>query len=85
MLLKKLYEAGHITYHRTDAVNLSMDAKKQIKDYVLSKYGEKYHQPRNFKVNAKCSQEAHECIRPTKIINETVEMDAKQKKVYELI
>lgn len=60
-----LYEAGHITYMRTDSVNLSEEAIKIIGEYVVSKYGKEYHRQMNYKSKSKNTQEAHEAIRPT--------------------
>ena len=64
---QKLYEAGHITYLRTDSVNLSDEALKNIGDYVKDKYGDKYHNRTQFKSKGKNTQEAHEAIRPTNV------------------
>ena len=64
---QKLYEAGHITYMRTDSTNLSEDARKKAKEYIVENYGEKYSRPMNYTKNSKNAQEAHEAIRPTKL------------------
>ena len=61
---QKLYEAGHITYMRTDAVNLSEFAIQAAKDQIISQYGEKYSKPTHYATKSKGAQEAHECIRP---------------------
>lgn len=65
MSAQRLYEAGYITYMRTDSVNLSDEALKKIGDFVIDKYGEEYHRKMNYKSKIKNSQEAHEAIRPT--------------------
>jgi DNA topoisomerase-1 len=62
---QKLYEAGYITYMRTDSVNLSEEALNAIKEYVLETYGEDYYQYTQYKSKSKNTQEAHEAIRPT--------------------
>ena len=67
LILQKLYEHGFITYHRTDNTNLSAEIKDEIKNYVLSNFGQKYSQVRNYNSKIKCAQEAHEAIRPTSI------------------
>ena len=86
-ILQKLYEAGHITYHRTDSTNLSDVILKEVKDYVLDKFGLKYQHMRNYKSKIKCAQEAHEAIRPTHINLEglTDEYEALDKKIYDII
>lgn len=68
-LAQRLYEEGHITYHRTDSVTLSSSAIIQIRAYIQKGYGEKYvpEKPRNYSVKQKLAQEAHEGIRPTKV------------------
>ena len=82
---QRLYEAGLITYMRTDSVNLSQDAKKAAKDEISSSYGEKYSQPRNFKGKSKGAQEAHEAIRPTDMSQPTIKGDHDQERLYDLI
>ncbi len=68
-LAQKLYEEGYITYHRTDSVQISETARKQMNDYVKKQFGEKYlsAKPRYYKVTSKNAQEAHEAIRPAKV------------------
>lgn len=66
-IAQKLYEAGHITYMRTDSTNLSRAAQSQIVSFVKNKYGEEYAQSRIYKTKSKNAQEAHEAIRPTHI------------------
>ncbi|HZH70836.1 MAG TPA: type I DNA topoisomerase [Flavobacteriaceae bacterium] len=82
---QRLYEAGLITYMRTDSVNLSEDAKNAAKAEIVSAFGEKYSQPRNFKGKSKGAQEAHEAIRPTDISVHQVNIDRDQARLYELI
>ena len=82
---QKLYEAGKITYMRTDSTNLSDMAIAEIKKTVEAKVGEKYLKIRKYHTHSKGAQEAHEAIRPTYISNETIEGTAQEKKLYELI
>ena len=65
---QRLYEAGLITYHRTDSLNVANQALKQVSKYILETYGEQYglEEPRRFRSKSKSAQEAHEAIRPTK-------------------
>ena len=84
-MAQRLYEAGHITYMRTDSVNLSDDARKGAKDEILKAYGEKFSNTRQFKGKSKGAQEAHEAIRPTLFENHTVSADRDQERLYELI
>lgn len=85
MVAQKLYEAGHITYMRTDSYNLSKDILKQCQNHIHSFYGENYYKYRTFSTKSKNSQEAHECIRPTKISTVSVNMDNDCNKLYDLI
>ena len=85
MIAQRLYEAGLITYMRTDSVNLSNDAKDDAQQEIISSYGEKYTQPRNFSNKAKGAQEAHEAIRPTNMSTQTVSVDYDQDRLYSLI
>ena len=85
MMAQRLYEAGLITYMRTDSVNLSEDAKNAAQIEIVSSYGEEYSKPRNFKTKAKGAQEAHEAIRPTNMDRHTVSMDYDQDRLYSLI
>ena len=86
-ILQKLYENGHITYHRTDSTNLSTFIQSEIKNYILENFDKKYLQLKVFKSKIKCAQEAHEAIRPTKI--STLELDNSfeeiEKKIYNII
>ena len=82
---QKLYEAGHITYMRTDSMNLAKEAIAQIAAVVTAEFGEKYHQARIFKTKSKSAQEAHEAIRPTDARKRSAGSTDDQKKVYALI
>ncbi|MGL5635383.1 MAG: type I DNA topoisomerase, partial [Bacteroidales bacterium] len=82
---QKLYENGHITYMRTDSVNLSDLAINTAKEEIFSTMGERYWKYRQFTTKAKGAQEAHEAIRPTYLNKEKVEGTAQEKKLYELI
>ncbi|MFC1720780.1 type I DNA topoisomerase [Patescibacteria group bacterium] len=82
---QKLYEAGHITYMRTDSTTLSKDAEKQIVSFVQSEYGKEYTAPRTYKTKSKTAQEAHEAVRPSNIKKESAGMNEDQKKLYRLI
>ena len=84
-LAQRLYEAGHITYMRTDSFNLSNDALSGIAAHVESQYGENYHQARKFNLKSKGAQEAHEAIRPTNFAMAGAGADDRQKKLYDLI
>jgi len=84
-LAQRLYEAGHITYMRTDSVNLSAEAQKQIASQIQTNYGEEYLQVRNFKIKNKGAQEAHEAIRPTNFSNTRLDIDRDQSRLYDLI
>ena len=84
-LAQRLYEAGHITYMRTDSVNLSDDARKGAKNEILKAYGEKYSKTRQFKGKTKGAQEAHEAIRPTHFENHSIQADRDQQRLYDLI
>jgi len=84
-LAQRLYESGHITYMRTDSVNLSTQALGAMTGFIKEKYGEKYHQYRTFKSKSANAQEAHEAIRPTDVHKEFAGADEQQKKLYNLI
>ncbi len=84
LLAQRLYENGHITYMRTDSVNLSNTALGDITRTVKGMYGEEYHQFRKYKTKSETAQEAHEAIRPTYTHHTTVD-DADAKRLYELI
>ncbi|HLC43686.1 MAG TPA: type I DNA topoisomerase [Patescibacteria group bacterium] len=87
VLAQHLYEAGHITYMRTDSINLSAEAVSAIKKMVSKKYGEKYLSPsaRIYATKTKHAQEAHEAIRPTHFDQLEVSVDRRGQKLYELI
>ncbi|OHA88768.1 MAG: DNA topoisomerase I [Candidatus Zambryskibacteria bacterium RIFCSPHIGHO2_01_FULL_43_27] len=82
---QKLYEAGIITYMRTDSTNLSATAIGQINSVILKKYGKEYLENRRFAGKSKNAQEAHEAIRPSNVSNETAGINEEQKKLYRLI
>ncbi|WP_273568117.1 type I DNA topoisomerase [Maribacter halichondriae] len=82
---QRLYEAGLITYMRTDSVNLSGEAINAAMEAIISNYGETYSNVRNFKGKSKGAQEAHEAIRPTDITNQSPSLERDQSKLYELI
>ncbi|MBO9620099.1 MAG: type I DNA topoisomerase [Niabella sp.] len=83
-IAQQLYENGHITYMRTDSVNLSNTALGDLTNTIKSMYGEQYHQFRRFKNKNESAQEAHEAIRPTYMSNTTVE-NGDWKRLYDLI
>lgn len=82
---QRLYEAGRITYMRTDSVNLSDTAIKAAENEIIQAYGEKYHKLRKYKTKAAGAQEAHEAIRPTYFSAHSIEGDASERRLYELI
>ena len=82
---QKLYEAGKITYMRTDSTNLSSLALVKSKETITSEFGEKYSKTRQFKTKSKGAQEAHEAIRPAYIENPTTSGSQNEKRLYELI
>lgn len=82
---QRLYEAGLITYMRTDSVNLSGEAMQAAKAEITSSYGAEYSHPRNFTTKAKGAQEAHEAIRPTDMSRHSITMDRDQSRLYDLI
>lgn len=84
-LAQRLYEAGHITYMRTDSFNLSNDAISGIAAHVQENFGEEFHQVRKFTTKNKGAQEAHEAIRPTNFGKKVAGADDKQKRLYDLI
>jgi DNA topoisomerase I len=85
MIAQRLYEAGKITYMRTDSVNLSETALNQAKEAITTNYGSKYHFQRTYKTKAKGAQEAHEAIRPTYISVQEVDGERNEQRLYELI
>jgi DNA topoisomerase I len=82
---QKLYEAGRITYMRTDSTNLSSLAIDKSREMIISEYGEKYSKTRQFKTKTKGAQEAHEAIRPTYLDNPSITGSQNEKKLYDLI
>jgi len=84
-IAQRLYEAGLITYMRTDSVILSDDAKNAAKNEILNSFGNNYSQPRNYKGKTKGAQEAHEAIRPTDMSRQTITGDYDQERLYQLI
>ena len=82
---QRLYEAGLITYMRTDSVNLSGEAIQAAKTVISANYGEDFSKVRNFTGKSKGAQEAHEAIRPTDMSNQTPPLEADQSRLYELI
>ena len=82
---QKLYEAGKITYMRTDSTNLSKLALAKSREVILSEFGEKYSRTRQFKTKSKGAQEAHEAIRPAYLNSLTITGSQNEKKLYELI
>ncbi len=82
---QSLYQAGLITYHRTDSLNLSKQAIAQASNYIKANFGENYLQTRNFKTKSAGAQEAHEAIRPTHIEQEVAGKTEYEKKLYKLI
>ncbi|AWX43972.1 DNA topoisomerase [Flagellimonas maritima] len=82
---QRLYEAGLITYMRTDSVNLSKEALTAAKDAIVHNYGESYSKVRNYTGKSKGAQEAHEAIRPTDMKLNAPSLERDQSKLYELI
>ena len=82
---QRLYEAGHITYMRTDSTNLSETALTAIAEEIEKSYGKQYVQTRRFKTGKESAQEAHEAIRPTYIEKRNVSGDRDEQRLYELI
>ena len=83
---QRLYESGHITYMRTDSVNLSNHAIDEAKKQVVKNFGEAYANPKNFSTKAKGAQQAHEAVRPTNFdMSPDNVKDYDQKRLYQLI
>ena len=82
---QRLYEAGHITYMRTDSVNLSKQALNEAREVITNSYGPDFAQTRVFKTKNKGAQEAHEAIRPTKLAKMRVDAALDEQRLYELI
>lgn len=85
MVAQKLYEAGKISYMRTDSLNLSDDAIKSATDQIGSAFGKEFIKTRKFKTKSSGAQEAHEAIRPTDFSVTDPKMDRNAKRLYELI
>lgn len=85
VVAQQLYEAGYITYMRTDSVNLSDFAIASAKEEIVKLYGEEYSKTRKYQTKALGAQEAHEAIRPTSMANHTIPGDTFAKRLYELI
>lgn len=84
-IAQRLYEAGHISYMRTDSTNLSETALGAIANEIESNYGKQYLKFRKYKSKTANAQEAHEAIRPTSIENKVVSEDRDEQRLYELI
>ena len=82
---QRLYEAGYITYMRTDSVNLSKDAMAAAEAEIIRSYGKEFSKPRNFATKSKGAQEAHEAIRPTDMALHALNIDRDQARLYDLI
>jgi DNA topoisomerase I len=82
---QKLYEAGKITYMRTDSTNLSKLALAKSREVIIAEFGEKYSKTRQFKTKSKGAQEAHEAIRPAYLDNSEIAGAQNERKLYELI
>lgn len=85
MVAQRLYEAGKITYMRTDSVNLSDQAIAQAAQMIEKDYGKKYCETRKFKTKNASAQEAHEAIRPTDLTESSIEGERNEQRLYELI
>ena len=85
MIAQRLYESGHITYMRTDSLNLSSQAIDAIKNEITDRLGAAYVKERHYHTHSKGAQEAHEAIRPTYVNIESVDGTAQEKKLYQLI
>lgn len=82
---QRLYEAGLITYMRTDSVNLSVDARNEAEEEIIASYGKEYSKQRVFKSKTKGAQEAHEAIRPTNMKMHSIDTEYDQNRLYDLI
>lgn len=82
---QKLYEAGYITYMRTDSTAISDEASKAIKDEIIKTYGLPYYEKKEYKNKKANTQEAHECVRPTKINYNEIEGTSDEKRLYSMI
>lgn len=89
-IAQRLYEAGHITYMRTDGIDMAPEAIIETRDVIKDRYGTDYlpKAPREYKNKAKNAQEAHECIRPTDLAKDAASLklsEPDQRKLYDLI
>jgi DNA topoisomerase-1 len=84
-IAQRLYEAGLITYMRTDSLNLSKEASEAAQAEIIKSYGSQYSKPRTFANKSKGAQEAHEAIRPTDMSRHTVNVERDQARLYDLI
>ncbi|HDQ16529.1 MAG TPA: type I DNA topoisomerase [Candidatus Vogelbacteria bacterium] len=84
-LAQKLYEAGHITYMRTDNTSVAQEALENIRKQIVKEYGQEYLKERVYASKSKNAQEAHEAIRPTDISKKIAGQDTTSKKLYDLI
>ena len=82
---QRLYEAGHITYMRTDSLNLSSMAMATIRKEILDTLGDEYYKGRQYHTSSKGAQEAHEAIRPTYIDKATIDAPTQEQRLYQLI
>ena len=85
MIAQRLYENGHITYMRTDSVNLSSLCITTAKTAITGLYGEEYSKSRNYQTHSKGAQEAHEAIRPTYMDKQAIDGNAQERRLYDLI
>jgi DNA topoisomerase-1 len=84
-IAQRLYEAGHITYMRTDSTIISTQAIKAAEDYIKANFGNQYHKMRQFKTKNQSAQEAHEAIRPTDFKRLDAGEGSQDSKIYQLI
>lgn len=82
---QRLYESGHITYMRTDSVNLSQSARESAQKSIIENYGKNYSNPKQYTTKSSGAQEAHEAIRPTSFDVKEVDMEHDESRLYELI
>ena len=85
MVAQRLYESGHITYMRTDSVNLSNLCLNTSKEYIATNIGKEYVKTRRYRTSSKSAQEAHEAIRPTYIDKPALEGNSQERRLYDLI
>jgi len=85
MMAQKLYEAGHITYMRTDSVNLAESAVKAASQEIAAQYGDEYVESRQYKTKSASAQEAHEAIRPTAFNVKEAGSSSDEQRLYDLV